>query len=331
MRADSITCQTMTTSASASPLDFPVVLYEIFRHCNARTLARASCVSRLWRETARRVTSNAVRAFSTHFTARSTYAECLLDVASHIDTLQRAPAALLQFYSLDYDDHSDLDVVTSFCRRMPSNCIAIFCRNEGVGVIGKDGRVFESDDKQPVVVTTLVIPRLNNVSVQLLGLNGFESSEKFTGNAIRRLFASSNVEYQFESRRIPKQELVSFFPGGVIDYESSRLVICLKSGECLCLSTFFQPSPFCRGLLHCHRRRRRGNELTSALVGGTVVGCIRCFIGETRIPYFNSALLGLALGGVGVRPATVVSSDVRDVRDLMAKVRRDLGGVASTL
>ena len=212
MRADSITCQTMTTSASASPLDFPVVLYEIFRHCNARTLARASCVSRLWRETARRVTSNAVRAFSTHFTARSTYAECLLDVASHIDTLQRAPAALLQFYSLDYDDHSDLDVVTSFCRRMPSNCIAIFCRNEGVGVIGKDGRVFESDDKQPVVVTTLVIPRLNNMSVQLLGLNGFESSEKFTGNAIRRLFASSNVEYQFESRRIPKQELVSFFP-----------------------------------------------------------------------------------------------------------------------
>ena len=185
-RANTIT----SASTSASPLDLPVVLYEIFRHCNARTLARASCVNRLWRETARRVTSNAVRAFSSHFTARSTYAECLLDVASHIETLQRAPAALLLFISQndDHDDDDYVDVVTSFCRKIiPSNCVAIFCHNRDVGVICKDGRVFQSDDKQPVVVTTLVIPRLNNMSVQLLGLNGHESLEKFTENAIRRL------------------------------------------------------------------------------------------------------------------------------------------------
>ena len=314
----------MTSSASASPLDLPVVLYEIFRHCNARTLARASCVNRLWRETAQRVTSNAVRAFSTHFTARSTYAECLLDVASHIDTLQRAPAALLLFISQD-DDDDDVDVVTSFCSRIPSNCIAIFCHNEEVGVIGKDGRVFESDDKQPVVVTTLVVPRLNNMSVQLLGLNGYESPKKFTENAIRSLFASSNVD---RSRRRPKQELVNLFPGGVIDYESSRLVLCLTSSE-----SQYSPGcsqPFYRGLLRC-RRRRHGNALTGALVGGTVIGGIRCYVGATPIPYPNSSLLGLALGGVGFRPATVVSRDVRDVRDLMARVRRDLSGGASTL
>ena len=313
---------TMTSSASASPLDLPVVLYEIFRHCNARTLARASCVNRLWRETARRVTSNAVRAFSTHFTARSTYAECLLDVASHIDTLQRAPAALLLFISQNDDDY-DVDVVTSFCRRIPSNCIAMFCDNERVGVIGKDGRVFESDDKQPVVVTTLVIPRLNNMSVQLLGLNVFESPEKFTENAIRSLFASSNDR----SRQRPEQEVVNLFPGGVIDYESSRLVLCLTSCESQHSPGISQP--FYRGILRF--RRRHGNALSSALVGGTVIGSSRCYVGATEIPYPNSSRLGLALGGVGFRSATVVSRDVRDVRDLMARVRRDLGGGASTL
>ena len=202
----------LTSSASASPLDLPVVLYEIFRHFNARTLARASCVNGLWRETAQRLTSNA-GAFSTHFTAHSTFAECLLDVASHIDTLLRAPAALLRptvlLISHNHDD--DVDVVTSFCRKILSNCIAIFCHSEeGVGIVGKDGRVFESDDK--FVVTTLVIPRLNNLSVQLFGLNGFESPEKFTENAIRTLFPINNDQI-----RSGKQELVSLFPGGVID------------------------------------------------------------------------------------------------------------------
>ena len=214
--------------------------------------------------------------------------------------------------------------MTSFCRRIPSNCVAIFCHNQDVGVIGKDGRVFKSDDKQPVVVTTLVIPQLSNMSVQLLGLNGMESPKKFTENAIRSLFASRNVD---RSRR-PKQELVNLFPGGVIDYQSSRLFLCLTSSESQFLPGSSQP--FYRGLLRC-RRRRHGIALTGALVGGTVIGGIRCYVGATQIPYPNSALLGLALGGVGFRPATVVSSDVRDVRDLMAKVRRDLGGGASTL
>ena len=230
--------------------------------------------------------TNAVRAFSTHVSARATYAECLLDVASHIDTLQRAPAALLLFISHYDHDYSVVDEVTSFCPRIPSNWIAIFCRNEEVGVIGKDGRVFESDDKQPVVVTTLVIPRLNDMSVQLLGLNGLESPEKFTENAIRRLFASSNVE--FEICRIPKQEVVNLFPGGVIDYESSRLVLCLTSSE-----SQYSPGcsqPFYRGLLRCRRRRRHGNALTSALVGGTVIGGIRCYVGATPIPYSEESV-----------------------------------------
>ena len=210
--------------------------------------------------------------------------------------------------------------MTSFCRRIiPSNCVAIFCHNRDVGVIGKDGRVFQSDDKQPVVVTTLVIPRLNNMSVQLLGLNGYESLEKFTENAIRRLFAFSS--FVDRSRR-PKQELVNLFPSGVIDYESSRLVLCLTSRESQCLPGSSQP--FYRGLLRC-RHHRHGSELSSALVGGTVIGGIRCYVGATEIPYPNSSLLGLALGGVGFRPATVVSPDVGDVGDLMAKVRRDLG------
>ena len=220
--------------------------------------------------------------------------------------------------------------MTSLCPRIPSNCIAIFCHNQEVGVIGKDGRVFEADDKQPIVVTTLVIPRFNNMSVQLLGLNGFESPEKFTENAIRSLFARSNVD---RSRGRPKQEVVNLFPGGVIDYESSRLVLCLTSGEFEC--TFGRYSSFCRSLTFyrglLHRRRRHGNALTSSLVGGTVAGCISCYVGVTRIPYFNSYRFGLALGGVGLRSATVVSRDVQDVRDLMARVRRDLCGGASTL
>ena len=33
---DARALDTMTSSASASPLDLPVVLYEVFRHCNAR-------------------------------------------------------------------------------------------------------------------------------------------------------------------------------------------------------------------------------------------------------------------------------------------------------
>ena len=114
---------------------------------------------------------------------------------------------------------------------------------------------------------------------------------------------------------------MNLFPGGVIDYESSRLVLCLTSRESQCLPGSSQP--FYRGLLRC-RHHRHGSELSSALVGGTVIGGIRCYVGATEIPYPNSSLLGLALGGVGFRPATVVSPDVGDVGDLMAKVRRDL-------
>ena len=110
----------------------------------------------------------------------------LIDISLHTLHPQRVPAAVIVFvaHSASIFDRKDTEPeVTSLCHKVPSNCI--------LGVIGETGRVFIPTDRQPFVMTTLVIPRCR--------VNGCKKPDDFTENAIRSIFTNDDYRCRLYS------------------------------------------------------------------------------------------------------------------------------------